>query len=152
MGEQATNSIHVLTLRGICFGKGAEMSKRVFLILATALAMLMLAGCGKTVVPEGADYSYFMDLMVSQETGTITELHDATLKALKSLELPVSYDKKDNLVAVVQTFTAEGQSVKILIEYRSLDVTQLTLSSPDDVDQYKLSGLLEEIRRNMSVI
>jgi len=116
------------------------------------LSVALLSGCGKSVVPEGAEYSFFSDSMIAEELGTITELHDATLKALKSLELPIAYDKKDNLVALVQTFTATGQSIKILIEYRNVDVTQLTLSSPDDVDEYKLTGLLEEIRRNMSII
>ncbi len=126
--------------------------RTIVLVVSMALSALVLFGCGKSVVPEGADYSYFTDSMISEELGTITELHDATLKALESLELPISYDKKDNLVALVQTFTSTGQSIKILIEYRNVDVTQVTLSSPDDVDEYKMTGLLEEIRRNMSII
>lgn len=126
--------------------------KTIVLVVSMVLSVILFSGCGKSVVPEGAEASYFTGTMTSEELGTITELHDATLKALKALELPIAYDKKDNLVALVQTFTATGQSIKILIEYRNVDVTQVTLSSPDDVDEYKMTGLLEEIRRNMSII
>ena len=126
--------------------------RTIALVVSMVLCSMLLLGCGKAVVPEGAEYNMFTSDMSSEEVGTITEVHDATLKALKNLELPISYDKKDNLVALVQTFTSTGESIKILIEYRNVDVTLLTLSSPDDVDEYKMTGLLEEIRRNMSII
>lgn len=103
-------------------------------------------------MPEGADYNMFTGSMESEEPGTITEVHAATVKALRSLELPISYDKKDNLVAVVQTFTAEGDSIRITLSYRTVDMTMLEFTSEDGIDKYKLSGLLEEIRKNMSVI
>ncbi|NJB67740.1 hypothetical protein GGQ74_001380 [Desulfobaculum xiamenense] len=128
------------------------MRKSALIVLALCAAMLVPAGCGKGPVPEGASYSFTFGKLASEEPGTVTELHAAVLKALKTLELPVAFNKKDNLVAVIQTFTSEGESIQITIHYRSVDVSELRFESDDRVDVYKLSGLLEEIRKNMSVI
>ncbi len=124
----------------------------VSVIMASMLAALLLGACAEGVVPEGASYGTFSGFMTSEEPGTITEIHGATLKALESLELPVSYDKKDNLVAVVQTFTSEGQSIRIVISYILPDVSEVSFTSDDRIGKYKLSGLLEEIRKNMSLL
>ena len=128
------------------------MRKALSYVLAAVVAAFLLTACAGDVVPEGADYNLISGAMVSEEAGTITEIHAATLKALDNLELPVSFNKKDNLVAVLQTFTAEGESVRITIHYRTLDVSEIVFFSEDHVDKYKLSGLLEEIRKNMSLI
>lgn len=128
------------------------MRKALAYLLLVAAAALMLTACAGDVVPEGADYNMITGSLVSEEAGTITEIHTATLKALEDLELPISYNKKDNLVAVLQTFTAEGQSVRITISFRTVDVSEITFMSEDRIDKYKLSGLLEEIRKNMSLI
>lgn len=128
------------------------MRKVLSYVLAAVLATFMLSACAGDVVPEGADYNMFTGSMSSEEAGTITEIHAATLKALDNLELPVSFNKKDNLVAVLQTFTSEGESVRITIHYRMVDVSEIVFFSEDRIDKYKLSGLLEEIRKNMSLI
>lgn len=132
--------------------KGGTMRKTLTYVLAAVLASFLLTACAEGVVPEGADYNMVTGTLVSEEAGTITEIHAATLKALHNLELPVSFNKKDNLVAVLQTFTAEGESVRITISYRTLDVSEVRFFSEDHIDKYKLSGLLEEIRKNMSII
>ena len=119
-------------------------------LVAVAMAFMLNACSG--VTPEGASSNIFTGSMVSEEAVTITEIHAATLKALEALELPVSYDKKDNLVAVLQTFTAEGQTIRISISYRSVDVSELKLFSEDSVDSYKMAGLMDEIRNQMSLI
>lgn len=128
------------------------MRKLMTLILAASLSVFLLGGCAGDVVPEGASYGIFTGSMTSEEPGTITEIHGATLKALENLELPVSYNKKDNLVAVVQTFTAEGDSIRITISFILPDVSEMTFTSEDGIDKYKLSGLLEEIRNNMNLL
>lgn len=128
------------------------MRKVLTFLMAVMMAAFLLAGCSEGVVPEGADYSMFTGTMISEEPGTITEIHGATLKALDVLELPVSYNKKDNLVAVLQTFTAEGESIRITISYILPDVSEISFTSEDRIDKYKLSGLLDEIRKNMSLL
>jgi len=128
------------------------MRKFVSILMASVLAAVLLVGCAGDIVPEGAEYGMFSGTMSSEEPGTITEIHGATLKALENLELPVSYDKKDNLVAVVQTFTAEGQSIRITISYMFGDVSELSFTSDDRIDKYKLAGLLDEIRKSMTLL
>jgi len=121
-----------------------------YALVAVAMAFMLNACSG--VTPEGASLNMITGTMVSEEAGTITEIHAATLKALQALELPVSFDKKDNLVAVLQTFTAEGQTIRITISYRTVDVSELRLFSEDSVDDYKMAGLMDEIRNQMSLI
>lgn len=132
--------------------QGDTMRRHALVMLALVATLLIPAGCGKGPVPDGASYSYMFGSLSTEEPGTITELHNAVVKALNTLELPISFNKKDNLVAVVQTFTSEGESITITIHYRAEDVSELVFSSEDRVDVYKLSGLLEEIRKNMSII
>ncbi|BBD08397.1 DUF3568 family protein [Desulfovibrio ferrophilus] len=120
-----------------------------YALVAVSMAF-MLSACGAKL--EGASSNIITGTVVSEEAGTITEIHAATLKALESLELPISYDKKDNLVAVLQTFTAEGDTIRITISYRTLDVSELRLFSEDKIDSFKMAGLLDEIRNQMSLI
>ncbi|MDY7000924.1 MAG: hypothetical protein SVS15_03980, partial [Thermodesulfobacteriota bacterium] len=57
-------------------------------VLAVVVAMFFIAGCG---VAENATYCPFSgSLVASEEPGTITELHKATVKALSDLELRVT--------------------------------------------------------------
>lgn len=128
------------------------MRKVLSYALVAVVMTFMLSACVTGSAPEGATLNPITGSVVSEEAGTITEIHAATIKALESLELPVSYDKKDNLVAVMQTYTAEGDSIRITISYRTVDVSELKLFSEDSVDAYKLSGLLNEIRNQMSLI
>ncbi|WP_028586459.1 DUF3568 family protein [Desulfocurvus vexinensis] len=125
-------------------------------LLCAALAAILLSGCavgGKGGnVAQGATYFVCTGTMFSDEPGTVTAVHAAVLDALVALELPVTYEKKDNLVAVVETTTAEGSPIEINVAYRKADLTRVTFTSTDRVDQYKLSGLLEEIRRNLATI
>lgn len=127
------------------------MRKSLAYALVAMFMLGLLSACGGAK-PEGASLNLITGTMVTEEPGTITEIHTATLKALKALELPVSYDKKDNLVAVLQTFTAEGETIRITISYRTLDLSELRLFSEDMVDSYKMTGLMEEIRSQMSQI
>ncbi len=116
--------------------------------LAVVVAMFFIAGCG---VAENASYCPFSgSLVASEEPGTITELHKATVKALSDLELRITYDKKDNLVAVVEAMTAQGNAIKVLIDFRSVDVSYLAVDTENE--KYKAAGVLNEIRKNMSAI
>lgn len=128
------------------------MHRTTLFMLALCAILMIPAGCGKGPIPDGASYSYTFGKLTSEEPGTITEIHSAVLKALKNLELPVAFNKKDNLVAVVQTFTSEGESITITVHYRAEDISELVFTSEDRVDPYKLGGLLDEIRKNMSII
>jgi len=125
-------------------------------LLCAALAAILLSGCavgGKGGnVAQGATYYVCTGTMFSDEAGTVTAVHAAVLDALVALELPVTYEKKDNLVAVIETTTAEGSPIEINVAFRKADLTRVTFTSSDRVDQYKLSGLLEEIRRNLATI
>lgn len=127
------------------------MRKSFAYALVAVFMLSMLTACAGAK-PEGASRNLITGSMSAEEPGTITEIHTATLKALTALELPVSFDKKDNLVAVLQTFTAEGETIRITISFRTVDVSELRLFSEDKVDSYKLTGLMEEIRSQMSQI
>jgi hypothetical protein len=125
-------------------------------LLCAALAAILLTGCavgGKGGnVAQGATYFVCTGTMFADEPATVTEVHMAVLGALEALELPVTYDKKDNLVAVVETTTAEGSPIEINVAFRKADLTRVTFTSTDRLDQYKLSGLLEAIRKQLATI
>lgn len=124
------------------------------LLWALALMLcLAVSGCATLGGDDPAEYSPFKGHLVSEEEpGTVTELHTATLQTLKNLELPVSFNAKDNLVAVMETFMSDGKAVSILIEFRSADVSKISIGGEERIDEYKLRGIMDEIRRNMEVI
>lgn len=121
------------------------MARYMVHVVAMVMAVFFIAGCG---VAENATYCPFSgSLTASEEPGTVTELHKATVKALKDLELKITYNKKDKLVAMVEAITAQGNWIKILIEFRSPDVSHLVIKT--DHEKYKAAGVLNQIRKNM---
>ena len=128
------------------------MVKKLLWTLALVAALAALSGCA-SFGGDTADFSLINANLVSdEEPGTVTELHTATLQALKNLELPVSFNAKDNLVAVMETFMSDGKAVSILIEYRSADVSRISIGGEERINEDKLRGIMDEIRRNMEVI
>ncbi len=128
------------------------MVKKFIWALALVGCLAVISGCafgsGDT-----ASYSLYNANLVSEnEPGTVTELHTASVQALKNLELPISFNAKDNLVAVMETFMSDGKAVSILIEYRSTDVSRITIGGEERIEEAKLRGIMDEIRRNMEVI
>lgn len=129
------------------------MTRKLLWALALMFCMAALSGCATLGGDDPAEYSTIAANLVSEEEpGTVTELHGATLQALKNLELPISFNAKDNLVAVMETFMSDGKAVSILIEYRSADVSRISIGGEERIDEDKLRGIMDEIRRNMEVI
>lgn len=129
------------------------MVKKLLWALALVACLAALSGCASLGGSDTAQYSLVKANLVSEEEpGTVTELHTATLQALKNLELPVSFNAKDNLVAVMETFMSDGKAVSITIEYRSGDVSRIAIGGEERIDEYRLRGIMDEIRRNMEVI
>lgn len=129
------------------------MVRKLFWALALLFSLAALSGCATLGGDDTAEYSLIKANLVSEEEpGTVTELHSATVQALKVLELPISFNAKDNLVAVMETFMSDGKAVSILIEYRSADVCRISIGGEERIDEYKLRGIMDEIRRNLEVI
>lgn len=129
------------------------MVKKFVWALALVGCLAVFSGCTMFGAGDTAEYGLISSHLVSEnEPGTVTELHTATVQALKNLELPVSFNAKDNLVAVMETFMSDGKAVSILIEYRSADVSRITIGGEERIEEAKLRGIMDEIRRNMEVI
>ena len=129
------------------------MVKKFLWALALVGCLAVFSGCTMFGNNDPAVYHTFGYNLVSEdEPGTVTELHTATVQALKNLELPISFNAKDNLVAVMETFMSDGKAVSILIEYRSADVSKITIGGEERIEEEKLRGIMDEIRRNMEVI
>jgi hypothetical protein len=130
-----------------------KMVKKLLWALALLSCLAVFSGCTMFGNGDIAEYHKISGSLVSQdEPGTVTELHSATVQALKNLELPISFNAKDNLVAVMETFMSDGKAVSILIEFRSADVSKITIGGEERIEEEKLRGIIDEIRRNMEVI
>lgn len=130
------------------------MVRKLFWAVALLICLAALSGCATFGGDDDpAEYGYYSGQLINEEEpGTVTELHTATVQALKNLELPISFNAKDNLVAVMETFMSDGKAVSILIEYRSADVCKLSIGGEERIAEEKLRGIIDEIRRNMEVI
>lgn len=84
--------------------------------------VLMTAGCIPLLVGAAAGasgYAYIRGALVKQFDVPASDLHRAAVKAVKSLNLDIKYDKGDRLSAKVRSEFTDGKDVKI-------DVTAIT--------------------------
>jgi hypothetical protein len=88
------------------------------------------------------------DLQVS-EPEPIDVVYDATLKALEALELPVTSQSKDALVAEIITYDAQGKKIRIKLKASTDKTTQLSIRVGVFGSETKSRLIYEKIRDHL---
>jgi type IV pilus biogenesis protein CpaD/CtpE len=125
------------------------MNRLFFRFILLAAAMVALAGC--TSMGGVTGYDYFHSELTSVEFAPVADVHEATLKALEQLDMPVRKANFDDLVSVVSTQAADGVFFDIVSEWRSSSSTAVMISVPQYEHRYKAQGLLEQIQGNLAM-
>lgn len=125
------------------------MNKVISRVILLAAAMVLFTGC--TMMGGSAGYDYFEGELTSVEFATVPEVHEATLKALEQLDMPVRKARLDDLVSVISTKTADGVYFDVVSEWRSQGSSVVKVDVPQYGDRFKAQGLLEQIRGNLSM-
>ena len=82
-------------------------------------------------------------------TVSVSKVHEAALKALEELELPVNEDKKDKLTAKIRSEFADGKRIWIDIQSLSESSAKITIRVGMFGDEAKSRKLLDTIHRHM---
>ncbi|NVM21588.1 MAG: DUF3568 family protein [Desulfobacterales bacterium] len=79
----------------------------------------------------------------------VPKVHQATIAALKELELPVEKDKKDKLTAKIESQFADGKPIWIDIHSIAKSSTKITIRVGTFGDELRSNRLLDTIRSHI---
>ena len=93
-------------------------------------SILTMSGCIPLLVGAAAGaggYAYIRGVLVKQFDMPASKVHQAAIKAVKSLELDIKYDKGDRLSAKVRSEFSDGKDVKIDINAITEQTSQVKI-------------------------
>ncbi len=118
------------------------------LLIATAVSG---QGCMIAAVGLGAagTIAYVRGDLQAAESEPIYVVYEATLKALKDLELHVTSKSKDALAAEITTYDAQDKKIKIKLKASTDKTTQLSIRIGVFGSETKSRLIYEKIRDNL---
>ena len=125
--------------------------KQVFLIILLIGTMLLNEGCMLAAVGIGAagTVAYVRGDLESIESESIDVLYDATLKALKELELLPTRKSKDALGAEIVTYDAQDKKITIKLKSEAEGTTKLSIRIGVFCSETKSRLIYQKIRDNL---
>ena len=116
------------------------------------MSMLATAGCIPLIVGAAAGaggYAYVRGVLVKQFDVSASDLHHAAIQGLKSLDLPIKYDKGDRLSAKVRSEFSDGKDVKIDIVAVTEETSQLKIRVGMVSDKLRSEMILSAIEKHL---
>src|SRR5262249_38284641 len=118
------------------------------------LAILLLGtttGCWLVVGAAGgaAGAVYIMGQLKDRLDAPVASVHDATVAALKGMDLPIKEDKADKLSAHVESEFADGQHVWITIEADGEEGSRITIRVGVTGDEPKSRAILDALKQRL---
>ena len=103
--------------------------RRALLIILFAGVVFSGQGCMLVAVGLGAagTIAYVSGDLQAEESESIDVVYEAALKAVKDLELPVTSQSKDALVAEIITYDAQDKKIRIRLKASTDKTTQLSI-------------------------
>ena len=125
--------------------------KQIFLIILLVGTMVLNEGCMVAAVGIGAagTVAYVRGDLESIESENIDVLYDATLKALKELELLPTRKSKDALGAEIVTYDAQDKKVTIRLKAEAEGTTKLSIRIGVFGSETKSRLIYQKIRENI---
>jgi hypothetical protein len=114
-----------------------------------AMSVFVLVGC----TPSYQDNTTFDEVQGTvsvTEPVTVQEAYEAAMQAFEELELKAVVKEQDDLVAIMETTTADGTFLNVHMEYRTQDSTRIEVESEGIEDYYQARGLMDQIQANLA--
>jgi len=121
-------------------------------ILGLCVAVVSSAGCVALVVGAAAGTGgvvWARGALKQNFQKPLYKVHEATVRALKKLDLPVIINNKDNLTAKVESEFSDGKRIKINIESVNRKSTDMTIRIGTFGDERRSREILNEIAKNL---
>ena len=124
---------------------------QVLLIAMLIGSMMLLQGCIVAAVGLGAGtIAYVRGDLQAVESASIDEVYEATLKALKELELLPTRKTKDALGAEITTYDAQDKKVTIKLKSEAEGTTKLSIRIGVFGSETKSRLIYQKIHDNLS--
>lgn len=125
--------------------------KQVFLIILLVGSMVLNEGCMIAAVGVGAagTIAYVRGDLESVESESIDDVYEATLKALKELELLPTRKSKDALGAEIVTYDAQDKKITIRLKSAAEKMTELSIRIGVFGSETKSRLIYQKIRENL---
>jgi len=130
----------------------AKMLKSQILLIATLVgSMLLLQGCVVAAVGLGAagTIAYVRGDLQAVESESIDVVYEASLKALKELELLPTRKSKDALGAEIVTYDAQDKKITIRLKSAAEKTTELSIRIGVFGSETKSRLIYQKIRDNI---
>ena len=120
-------------------------------VLVVLMAVVQFSGCAALVVGGAAAGGtvYVMGKLEDTVNKPVSKVYDASLKALKQLELPVLENEKDVMTAKITSMFADDKKVWIHIESVTADTSKITIRVGVVGDEAKSRRILETVHKNL---
>lgn len=127
------------------------LKKQIFLIIMLTGSMLLLQGCVVAAVGLGAagTIAYVRGDLQAVESESIDEVYEASLKALKELELLPTRKSKDALSAEIVTYDAQDKKILIILKSEAEGTTKLSIRIGVFGSETKSRLIYQKIRDNL---
>lgn len=125
--------------------------RRSLLVISLIATTFSGQGCMIVAVGVGAagTIAYVRGDLQAAESEPIDVVYEATLRALKDLELHATSRSKDKLVAEIATHDAQGKDIKIKLKASTDRTTQLSIRVGVFGSETKSRLIYEKIRDNL---
>ena len=112
-----------------------------------------LAGCAALLVGGAAGAGsvvYVKGQLKEDMSASVPAVHNASISALKDLNLPIIEDNHDNLSAKIKSKSADGQDVWIEIESVTAESSKITIRVGVMGDKNKSRQILDGIHKYLA--
>jgi len=125
--------------------------KQILLTTLLIGSMLLLQGCMVAAVGIGAagTIAYVRGDLQAVESASIDEVYEASLKALKELELIPTRKVKDALGAEIITYDAQDKKITIILKFTAEGTTKLSIRVGVFGSETKSRLIYQKIRDNL---
>jgi hypothetical protein len=125
-------------------------SKQIILILALGGLGLSVSGCAAALVGAGAAGVAYVrgDLQATMDKN-ITEVYDASLKAVDELELSVISKQKSALDAKIVTRSSQDKKIHIMLKRTEANATDLSIRIGAFGDETQSRAIYDQINKNL---
>ena len=132
--------------------KTMKQIKACLVLLSLLIIAAELTGCIALLAggAAGAGSAVYIKGQLKEDLNvSVTTVHNASIAALKDLNLPIVEDNFDKLSAKMKSRFADGQDVWINIEYAQLDTAKLTIRVGVLGDEPKARQILDAIHKHL---
>jgi hypothetical protein len=122
------------------------------MLLSLVLLTMHLVGCAAVVVggAAGAGTVVYVKGQLNEDiNASVSKVYDASLSALKELELPIIEDNHDTLSAKIKSKFADGDDVWIQIESVTAESSKITIRVGVMGDENKSRRIIDAIHRHL---